>query len=739
MSRRTFTVIGLGFAASIAACFSAWHVTEDAGRCSRGFVAEGASCVLATPCPYPFVTTELGCSSPKRRIAIAGGKLALAATDWEAEGKVKTLEADIVDFELDAFEVTRGEFETAPPKEANERLTAASGMTRGEAAVFCAARGGRLPTRDEWTFAAAGPRGRRYPWGDTGAVCRRAAWGLEEGPCGHGAKHADPIASHEPGISELGLFDMAGNVAEWVAELPSEGSGEKNANVAYALGGSFRTTLATDLRTWRHEGVSPDHRSTHIGFRCAYGGGSKDAGAPSPAVTVGPADSNPGPTKVHGASKLVFFPKVEGEPVPLAHLDGVARDWASAKQEKLAKGLHSLDYDVTGASDAFVEVPICNGRGRVLVDGVEHAMDRDVPGIFALPKGAQKITLEFTTGTYEGRVACSSSLKIGKPIESNVGFARLTFASPEKRGGEALVFVPRAKAEAAMRTVSPSRKLLVGLEAWGSTMFAYAAYEELLRAASAESMVLLFPSSLGNSLYTQPAENEVLRAIDALEGAVPIREDSVSIFGASMGGAGATTIGYHHPDQFVFVGSLFGDSKYDRTTYVKSVLKDEAAAHRVSALDYSENAEHLETWLVHGDADTVSKIAQSIYLAVSLQSQGYRVTFHREKGRGHEGRLVEEYAQEIVKRANAATREPVRHVRYRSVTRATDHVFGVHFDRIREDEDVVIELQQRAGDVLVGRLENGKNVRIEPGSPFTGPIVTSPTASDAKKSGEAKP
>ena len=58
---------------------------------------------------------------------------------------------------------------------------AASYVALDEARAICAARGGRLPTEDEWIVAAAGDKPRRYPWGDTGAVCRRAAWGLDAG------------------------------------------------------------------------------------------------------------------------------------------------------------------------------------------------------------------------------------------------------------------------------------------------------------------------------------------------------------------------------------------------------------------------------------------------------------------------------------------------------------------------------------------------------------------------------
>jgi formylglycine-generating enzyme required for sulfatase activity len=177
-------------------------------------------------------------------------------------------------FRIDAFEVTRGRFggrrtpegsggnETVPGPDA---ARAASGMTRAEAQAYCQSHGGRLPTEDEWIVAAASAANppRRYPWGDTGAVCRRAAWGLKAGPCAKGGDGPDTVGSHPDGDSPLGLHDMAGNVAEWVAEEVGRGEG-------LAKGGSWRDSLATDLRIWARLELPPDALDARVGMRCAY-------------------------------------------------------------------------------------------------------------------------------------------------------------------------------------------------------------------------------------------------------------------------------------------------------------------------------------------------------------------------------------------------------------------------------------------------------------------------------------
>jgi formylglycine-generating enzyme required for sulfatase activity len=147
-------------------------------------------------------------------------------------------------------------------------------MTRAEAQAFCEGKGGRLPTEDEWIVAAVSAMNppRRYPWGDTGAVCRRAAWGLKDGPCAHGLREAGPdtVGAHPDGDTPLGLHDMAGNVAEWVSDDVS-GEGPRNTSEAgIAKGGSWSSALAAELRIWARLELEPESHDSRVGVRCVY-------------------------------------------------------------------------------------------------------------------------------------------------------------------------------------------------------------------------------------------------------------------------------------------------------------------------------------------------------------------------------------------------------------------------------------------------------------------------------------
>jgi pimeloyl-ACP methyl ester carboxylesterase len=394
------------------------------------------------------------------------------------------------------------------------------------------------------------------------------------------------------------------------------------------------------------------------------------------------------------------------------------KPWETAAWDDLGRSarppaVYTVRLKVNGVE--AVELPVCAGRRKIAVDGVPVATPGPAPAILRLADASSgnghEITMEVAVSGYEKRIACGAPPRAGAVRPTRDGLGTILFASPHaaQGGGKAIVFVPPG------HDGSKPSALLVGAHPWDGTMWTYAAYAELLREAAAKDVILLMPSGLGNSLYTAPAEDELMHAIDALASLVAIDPRRVSIWGASMGGAGATTVGLHHPDRFATVTSFFGDSRYDLSTYVSAILKDEAAAHAVNALDVVDNARHVPVWLIHGEEDHVSPITQSSMLSRALTERRYPVRFDRVPKAGHEGALVARFLPEVVARAaEARAPEHPTRVTFKSVREKDTDAYGVRL--VRAGGDAFVDVERRDATVQILRASGVKAITLAKGA-----------------------
>ena len=251
-------------------------------------VADNEPEATEEPAPTPEPTEEPAePTAPENMVFIPGGSFLMGSSTGEANEQPEhavTLDA----YFMDQFEVSNEQYQACvaeggcsqsglrnsfrrsgyrdDPTFAN---FAVMGVNWNQANAYCTWAGKRLPTEAEWEFAASGPENFTWPWGNEFNALLSAASSLD----------IEAVDSFPDGVSPFNVFNMAGNVNEWVqdrfdanfyAESPENNpvNLDSGSNFVYR-GGSFDNTNGAFFTTSRRYTGPASTFDVDIGFRCA--------------------------------------------------------------------------------------------------------------------------------------------------------------------------------------------------------------------------------------------------------------------------------------------------------------------------------------------------------------------------------------------------------------------------------------------------------------------------------------
>ncbi|MDP7037675.1 MAG: SUMF1/EgtB/PvdO family nonheme iron enzyme [Myxococcota bacterium] len=149
-------------------------------------------------------------------------------------------------------------------------------VTWAAANAYCAWRNKTLPTEAQWERAAAGADdGWGYPWQESGgATCANINHFTGRVFCAEGPID---VGSYEDGKTPDAIYDLAGNVAEWVSDWYGDYSSDTQYDPTGPASGDYKVTRGGSyadgpywVRTYARVAVPADKAADTIGFRCAW-------------------------------------------------------------------------------------------------------------------------------------------------------------------------------------------------------------------------------------------------------------------------------------------------------------------------------------------------------------------------------------------------------------------------------------------------------------------------------------
>lgn len=218
---------------------------------------------------------------PEGVVRISGGKFFMGYEDGGEDEKPEH-EVELSEFYMAATEVTNADYERFDPTHRTSSLSGGKDMpacnvTWQQAAEYCRwlsrhnPGAYRLPTEAEWEYAARGPDGRLFGYGDV----------YSEGEAATGTEGAVSVKEHKP--NGFSLYGMSGNASEWVFDnydanhyrkskdrISRDPTGPEGKLPSKVIRGPSFLDKGDDCRVTRRMYASPESARDHVGFRYVW-------------------------------------------------------------------------------------------------------------------------------------------------------------------------------------------------------------------------------------------------------------------------------------------------------------------------------------------------------------------------------------------------------------------------------------------------------------------------------------
>src|SRR5262249_32020427 len=229
--------------------------------------------VVVSPQAAPSSSQTPAVTAPEGMVFVSGGVFEMGRNGGD-ETESPPHKVKVKPFFIDRTEVTNEEYQhfidatahAAPTTWVDKKFPAGAGklpvvnVTWNDADTYSKWANKRLPSEEEWEFAARGTDGRLYPWGKE---WNRAFANVGVGSGGRIVEAGGNVS----GASPFGALDMCGNVWEWTSSKLLKYSNRAEIWPGRVIrGGAYDANNIVSTATYRGV-LQPDKPYPKVGFR----------------------------------------------------------------------------------------------------------------------------------------------------------------------------------------------------------------------------------------------------------------------------------------------------------------------------------------------------------------------------------------------------------------------------------------------------------------------------------------